>query len=254
MITADELAASNIIYRHPVLAERVRLAAGVDPARRWSALIDQHHPHARSVADFGCWTGMDVQTLSQRYQTVGVDIQPHLIDYARAHRRGPEFVVGDVRLVRLQRQFDVLLCVGNTLSYLHTDADLDAAFATFTTHARRDCLLIVQTLLAPIGDPQARLPCRFVVDGFAASYSDRTEWSALTYLMTTHRTWVHDDGRVEQDCLRQRVVPAPELALRATHSGWEVLTIDFDPPRIARSATGAMGCLVARFRGPLRQA
>jgi SAM-dependent methyltransferase len=244
-----QLEQTNFIYRHPDLAESLRRPTAGGYAQRWIDLIDQHHPSASTVLDLGCWIGIDAEHLARRYTVTGVDIQPHLIDYARRHRSGVDFHVGDFTTVRLGRAFDVLLCVGNSLSYVHDASALDAAFATFSAHARRDSLLILHTLLAPIADRDQAVPQRVEVGGLRATYTDQGEWCPLTHLLTTRRTWHHDDGTTELDILHRRVLPAPELELRARLACWDVLDVDLDPPTQAGSALGAVGCLVARFCG-----
>ena len=67
------------------------------------------------MVDLGCWIGIDGEHLARRYTVVGVDIQPHLIDYARKHRSELDFRVGNITSIRLGRAFDAVLCVGNTL-------------------------------------------------------------------------------------------------------------------------------------------
>jgi hypothetical protein len=42
------------------------------------------------------------------------------------------------------------------------------------------------------------------------------------------------------------------LELRARLAGWEVLSLDFDPPEQAGSAADAVGCMVARFHSAAR--
>jgi SAM-dependent methyltransferase len=244
-----QLEQSNFIYRRPDLAEVLRRATAGERAQRWIGLIDQHHPSATTVLDLGCWVGIDAEHLARRYAVTGLDIQPHLIDYARQHRSGVDFHVGDFTKVRLGRAFDVVLCVGNSLSYVHDTRALDAAFATFAAHARRDSLLVLHTLLAPIADRAPAVPQRVEVGGLRATYTDQGEWHPLTHLLTTRRTWQHDDGTTEIDILHRRVLPAPELELRARLAGWDVLDVDLDPPEHAGSALGAIGHLVARFRG-----
>ena len=83
-----QLAQSNFIYRHPKIAEELRRPTAAARAQRWAELIHQHHPTARTVVDLGCWIGLDAEQLASQYDVVGVDIQPHLIDYARRYRRG----------------------------------------------------------------------------------------------------------------------------------------------------------------------
>lgn len=247
-----ELAQSNFIYRRPDLAERLRRPNADANAQRWSNLINQHHPDAQSVLDLGCWIGVDAERLARRYTVVGVDVQPHLIAYAREHRPEPDFFVGDMSSVRLDRRFDAILCVGNSLSYVHENSDLEAAFATFSAHAQEDSLLILHTLLAPIGCLTPTAPRRVDIEDFRATYVDRSQWNPLTQVLTTHRTWLHDDGTTEVDILQRRVLSPPELELRARLAGWEVLSLDFDPPEQADSAADAVGCMVARFRSAAR--
>ena len=47
----------------------------------------------------------------------GVDLLESNIAYARSVRAGIRFHVGDMRTVRLGRTFDLVTCLGNTLSY-----------------------------------------------------------------------------------------------------------------------------------------
>lgn len=246
-----ELAQSNIIYRRPDLAEGCRQPTAVAHAQRWIDLIEHYHRNARSVLELGCWIGLDAEQLARHYRVVGVDIQPRLIDYARTRRPSLDLRLGDLTTIRLGRTFDVLLCVGNTMSYVHDDRGLNAAFATFTAHAHCSSLLIMHTLLAPISDRDPATPHRLDAGGLRASYTDRNDWCPLTHLLTTLRTWRHDDGRTEIDLMRRRVLPAPELDLRARLAGWDVLSVSMDPPELAVGGnTGASGCLVARYRGP----
>jgi SAM-dependent methyltransferase len=245
----DQLEGSNFIYRRPGLAERLRLPTAAAHARRWTDLIEEHHTGADSVVDLGCWIGIDTEHLARRYSVVGVDIQPHLIDYARKHRPGVDFRVGDITSIRLNRTFDVVLCVGNSLSYVHDAADLDAAFATFSAHARRGSLLILHTLLAPITGNDPTVTHQVEVQALRATYTDHNEWCPLPHLLTTQRTWQYEDGATEVDVLRRRVLPAPELELRARLAGWDVLGVDCDPPEQAGSTRNAEGCLLATFRG-----
>jgi SAM-dependent methyltransferase len=250
---ADHLTTSNFIYRRPDLAETLCRPTADAHAQRWRDLINHHHPGARSVLDLGCWIGMDAERLARRYTVVGVDIQPSLIDYARQHRSGVDFRVGDITSVRIGHKTDVILCVGNSLSYVHSPLDLDATFETFAAHARRGTLLILNTLLAPIADIDPAVPQCLAVGEWSATYTDHNTWCPLTQLLMTRRTWQYHDGTTEVDTLHRRVLPAPELELRSRLSGWDVLGVQFDPPDAAGTALGAAGCLVARFRAPARK-
>ena len=115
-------------------------------------------------------------------------------------------------------------------------------------HARQGSLLILHTLLAPIADGD-QIPRRVEAAGLRATYTEDDRWCPLSQLLITRRTWRHDDGTTEVDVLQRRVLPAPELKLRASLAGWDVLHVEFDPPEHATGDLGAVGCLVARLRG-----
>lgn len=251
-MSGAQLAQSNFIYRRPDLAERLRHPNADARTQRWSNLISRHHPEAKSVLDLGCWIGVDAERLARYYTVVGVDVQPHLIAYARERRPEPDFVVGDMSSVRLGQRFDAILCVGNSLSYVHRDPDLEATFATFSAHAKEGSLLILHTLMAPVDVLAPTAPQPVEIGDFQAKYADRREWNPMTQVLTTHRTWLYDDGTTEVDVLHRRVLTPPELELRARLAGWDVLSLDFDPPTQDGSAADVTGCMVARFRGERR--
>lgn len=240
------LAASNMLYRRPDLTEVVGRAHAERQARRWRDLLQRYHPGAASILDLGCGIGLQADHLSEHYTVTGVDSQPHLIAHARRHRPTMAWHTGCVTSIRLDDQFDVVLCVGNTLSYLHSDLALEAAFRTFAAHARPGGVLIVHTLLTPVADSTVT-EGRVDHADIRAGYRERHQWDPLSHLLTTTRTWQHDEGRTEADLLRRRVISPPELTLRARLGGWDVLDVQFDPHEMAGSERDAVGCLVARW-------
>src|SRR6266849_4331800 len=102
-----------------------------------------------SLVDIGCGNGRLLASLSASIpECWGVDLMESNIAYARSRGRACVFHVGDMRTVRLGRTFDVVTCLGNALSYLLADADLEKGIATFEAHARPRSLLILDLLNA----------------------------------------------------------------------------------------------------------
>lgn len=115
-------------------------------------LLEEHlrRQGARSVLDVACGTGQHAIALAQAgYEVVGVDVSPAMIDRARenAAAAGVEarFAVrGFGELAGLGRQFDALLCLGNSLPHLTDPAALAEGLADFHAVLRPGGGLIIQ--------------------------------------------------------------------------------------------------------------
>lgn len=83
-------------------------------------LVDAMLPPGSRVLDAGCGTGRLTAALHRRgHQAVGVDVDPVLVDAARADRPGPTFEVGDLATLDLpQRDFDLAVSAGNVMVFL----------------------------------------------------------------------------------------------------------------------------------------
>jgi SAM-dependent methyltransferase len=107
------------------------------------------------ILDLGCGTGRHAVALAERgYRLVGVDRSPRMLDLARerasAARVGPiEFLEGDVRTVRLGRQFDVVLLMFAVLGYQIGDHDVRATLETVRLHLRPAGIVILDVWWGP---------------------------------------------------------------------------------------------------------
>jgi SAM-dependent methyltransferase len=212
---------SNLMYREPALYDDF---LGGDMVDAVAAEIDRFAPDASTAVDIGCGTGRTLTALCMRRGMVGVgvDVQPELLSHG-----GPtalcDFVVADVRTVRLDRAFDVVLCLGNTPAYMLTDHDLTALQTTFAAHARPGTLLLVTTLL---GDGSASESSHVVDTRLGkAEVQTQSQWNPHTRVQTTTRLWMFADGRVERDSMWRRRPTAQELTAGLSHAGFHVLDV-----------------------------
>jgi SAM-dependent methyltransferase len=113
-------------------------------------LIQAHRPGAKSVLDLGCGTGRHDVALAQRgYEVTGVDLSEEMLAVANAQRstlnshpstgfsKQPSnlnFQQGDIRSIRLDRTFDVVVSLFHVISYQTGNDDLRGAFATAREH------------------------------------------------------------------------------------------------------------------------
>lgn len=207
MNLAGRLASSNLMYRRPDLYDHF-----ADGDTSVSTVVGQLLADRADAAvlDLGCGTGLHLAALRRSFGCIatGVDLQPGLIDYGQAAHPGLELLIGDLRSIRLGRQFDAVLCLGNSLSYQLTDADLRAAAETFATHTRPGGHVVIVTLLKPLlGGGNSTLNDELVT----ATVERESLWDADARIVTTRRTWTHHDGGVDEDLMRRRVTPLEEL-------------------------------------------
>jgi SAM-dependent methyltransferase len=89
----------------------------------------------RTVLELGSGGGSNASHLKARFDMVLVDRSPGMLSVSRGLNPDLEHVEGDMRAVRLGRQFDAVF-VHDAICYMTTEADLRAALATAFAHCR----------------------------------------------------------------------------------------------------------------------
>jgi len=98
-------------------------------------LVDacQHPP--REVLELGSGGGNNASHLKAHFDLTLVDLSPRMLDVSRALNPECEHLQGDMRTVRLDRQFDAVF-VHDAVAYLTTEDDLRQAMRTAFVHCR----------------------------------------------------------------------------------------------------------------------
>jgi SAM-dependent methyltransferase len=121
-------------------------------------LLKTHAPTTQSILELGCGTGKHAALLAELgYEVYGVDLSAQMLE--QAEKRLPtlnpevasklEFSQGDVRTVRVDRQFDAVISLFHVFSYQTTNQDLQAAFATAKAHLKPGGVLIFDCWYGP---------------------------------------------------------------------------------------------------------
>lgn len=85
----------------------------------------------KRALDLGCGTGNSTRPLVDLgYEIAGLDISPEMVRVAREKHpdHAHAFLVGDMRALSGDRQFDLVLCLDDALNYLQSTAELEATF------------------------------------------------------------------------------------------------------------------------------
>ncbi len=105
--------------------ERFRaMEANGDDLGGEARFIDAMAPRNARILDAGCGPGrVGALLAASGHEVVGVDVDPVLIEAAKADRPGPQWLVGDLAVLDLPARglaepFDVIACVGNVVPFL----------------------------------------------------------------------------------------------------------------------------------------
>ena len=130
----------DLAYLWPVVSPPEDYAEEAHYWRR--AIRNRLGPGRHRILELGAGGGHNLSHLTSDFEATAVDLSPHMIEHSRRLNPGVEHHVGDMRTVRLDRTFDAVL-VHDAISYMLTEDDLRATFATARAHLRLGGLLLV---------------------------------------------------------------------------------------------------------------
>jgi len=119
------------------------------------SLIQKNHPSPKTVLNLGCGTGAHDFLLSKYgYECVGVDLSNDMLAMAKEKQKrlsnsSVSFHQGDVRTVRLNKKFDVVVSLFHVLSYQVTNDDVMKMLQTVKEHLNPGGIFIVDFWYGP---------------------------------------------------------------------------------------------------------
>lgn len=184
-----------------------------------------------TVLDLACGCGHHAMELALKgHHVVGVDLSEPLIRYAQgeAERRGlaVEFVCADIRDLRLDERFDVVLSLfDGAIGYFETDEENLKTFAAISRALKQGGKHLMQIPNADYA--RKNFPMRTWYRGSKMVELLEYDWdedARLIYASTQPARY----GEVFRDApvrARQRVYDLPELHAVLTHEGMRVLRV-----------------------------
>ncbi|MEW6152994.1 MAG: class I SAM-dependent methyltransferase [Actinomycetota bacterium] len=153
----------------------------------------------RSVLDAGCGTGRVAIELARRgFDVVGVDLDPAMLDKARAKAPALDWAQADLATVELGRRFDTVVLAGNVMIFVApgTEAQVVAALAR---HLEPGGALVAGFQLEPgrldlaTYDRCAAVAGLALVERWATWY--RQPYAGGDYAVSVHRSGAGPGGR-----------------------------------------------------------
>jgi SAM-dependent methyltransferase len=95
---------------------------------RIRAYISRHRPSAGTALELGCGTGALLAGLAGSFSVTGVDHSPEMLALAARAVPGAQLLQADITAVSLPSQFDVVICMFDTLNHVMT---MDGWLAVF---------------------------------------------------------------------------------------------------------------------------
>ena len=114
-----------------VISDRADYAKEAEHWRR--ALRTKLGSGRHEILELGVGGGHNLSYLTGDFQATAADISPEMIEQARKLNPDVEFHVGDMRTILLGRKFSAVL-IHDAISYMLTEDDLRATFATAAAH------------------------------------------------------------------------------------------------------------------------
>lgn len=110
---------------------------------RYLRLIREYSPAPpKTMFHLGSGAGGHDRFFKEYFQVTGVDLSPGMQDLARAANPEVEYVPGDMRTIRLDREFDVVV-IPDSIDYMTTKGDLALAIKTAVLHLKSGGVLLV---------------------------------------------------------------------------------------------------------------
>ncbi len=114
-------------------------------------LLSELHPAATTILDVACGTGEHVRILREKYDYLadGIDLNEKLVAIAREKDPEADFYCLDMTTFKLDKKYDVILCLFSSIAYAKTLEAVILALECFREHLNDDGIILVEPWFSP---------------------------------------------------------------------------------------------------------
>ena len=148
-----------------------------------------------TLLNLGCGGGKNVLNLKREFDVTGVDLSITMIEQAKALNPECRFIQGDMRTIRIDRTFDVVL-MDDAISHMNCRKDFIAAFRTAHAHLNPGGVLVAtpdattetfqQNMTSVTPATQDGLDVVFVENVYDPDPTDDQYETTILYLIREH--------------------------------------------------------------------
>lgn len=118
-------------------------------ANKLHALVQSRHASARTLLDVACGTGRHLDSLRDRYDVEGLDLNADLLAIAQDRLPAIPLHQDDMTRFDLGHRFDVVTCLFSSIAYVLTLENMRRAIARMAAHLEPGGLLLVEPWFSP---------------------------------------------------------------------------------------------------------
>jgi ubiquinone/menaquinone biosynthesis C-methylase UbiE len=98
------------------------------------------------LLDVACGTGTHIMYLNDKYDVMGFDISEEMLRIARKKCPDISFVQGNMVSMDIGQDFDVIICLFGSITYLATRIELQQTIQSFSRHIKPGGVVIIEPL------------------------------------------------------------------------------------------------------------
>jgi SAM-dependent methyltransferase len=118
-------------------------------SQEFSALVKRYkRSGGNTLLAVACGTGGHEQYLQRDFAITGLDIDPEMLAIARQRLPGIDFHCASMMDFRLDKRFDVVMCLFSAIGYANTADKLQQALRTMSAHLVPGGILVVEPWLS----------------------------------------------------------------------------------------------------------
>lgn len=224
----------------------------------WASYLERlfqlHNSPGKEVLDLACGTGSLTCILAKRgYQALGLDLSPVMIEKAREKARGLKnisFTEGDMRSFSLEKKFDLIICLYDSLNYMLEEEDLSLVFSSCYQSLYQGGLFIFDVNTRDRFRRVKPGTCLYEGDGFYCFWKDNLYLEPLLWQVDLTFFVRQEDGTYvkEEETHLERAYSRDLLSSLLQKAGFQVLAIyrDYTLQKVEEYETASRYFFVAR--------
>lgn len=193
-------------------------------------LLKTNNATGHEILEFGSGTGIHAKMLANKgFNVLGVELSPDMVKESIAID-GFSCIEGDIRNIRLGRQFDVVLSLFHVISYQVTNEDLNSSFKTAALHLKKGGLFVFDAWYSPaVYAQKPGIRVKHKEDGSLniIRVSEPVIYNENNQVDVKFKMYINDSSAMSFDYFEEvhsmRHFSIPEIALIANYSGFKLI-------------------------------